>query len=44
MLMLGEQFYGLIQALKRFVRIADAGHNDLGSHAVAAARRFIAEQ
>jgi hypothetical protein len=28
---------------KRFVRIADGGHNDLGTHAVAAAKRFIAE-
>jgi hypothetical protein len=29
---------------KRFVRVAGAGHNDLGVHAVAAAKRFIAEQ
>jgi hypothetical protein len=29
---------------KRFVRVARAGHNDLGGHAVAAAKRFIAEQ
>jgi fermentation-respiration switch protein FrsA (DUF1100 family) len=39
---LGERLYGLIQAPKRFVRVAGAGHNDLG--AVAAAKRFIAEQ
>ena len=28
----------------RFVSIADAGHNDLGTRAVAAAKEFIAEQ
>ena len=33
MLVLGEQFYGLIQAPKHFVRVARAGHNDIGSHA-----------
>jgi hypothetical protein len=26
---------------KRFVRVAGAGHNDLGVHAVAEAKRFI---
>ena len=41
---LGERLYSLIQAPKRFVRIAGAGHNDLGAHAVAAAKQFIAEQ
>ena len=41
---LGERLYGLIQAPKRFVRVAGAGHNDLGAHAVAAAKQFIAEQ
>jgi len=40
----GKQLYDLIQAPKRFVRVAGAGHNDLGAHAVAAAKRFIAEQ
>ena len=40
----GKRLYGLIQAPKRFVRIAGAGHNDLGSDAVAAAKRFIVEQ
>lgn len=40
---LGKRLYGLIQAPKRFVRIAGAGHNDLGVRAVAAAQRFIAE-
>ena len=40
----GKRLYDLIQAPKRFVRVADAGHNDLGAHAVAAAKRFIAEQ
>jgi len=41
---LGERLYGLIQAPKRFVRIARAGHDDLGARAVAAAKQFIAEQ
>jgi hypothetical protein len=41
---LGKRLYGLIQAPKRFVRIAGAGHNDLGADAVAAAKRFIVEQ
>jgi len=40
---LGEHLYGLIRAPKRFVRIAGAGHNDLGLRAVAAAKHFIAE-
>ena len=40
---LGKRLYGLIGAQKRFVRVAGAGHNDLGIHAVAAAKRFIAE-
>jgi uncharacterized protein len=39
---LGERLYGLIRAPKSFVRIANAGHNDLGAQAVAAARQFIA--
>ena len=41
---LGEQLCSLARMPKRFVRIAGAGHNDLGAHAVAAAKRFIAEQ
>ncbi len=41
---LGERLYGLIRAPKQFVRIAGAGHNDLGDQAVAAAKRFIARQ
>ena len=41
---LGERLYSLIAAPKRFVRIVGAGHNDLGAHAVAAAKQFIAEQ
>ena len=41
---LGERLYGLIQAPKRFVRVAGVGHNDLGAHAAAAAKQFIAEQ
>jgi len=42
-LALGERLYGLIRAPKRFVRVAGAGHNDLGAQAVAAAKQFIAE-
>ena len=41
---LGKRLYGLIRAPKRFVRVAGAGHNDLGAHAVAAAKQFVAEQ
>ena len=41
---LGERLYSLIRAPKRFVRIAGAGHNDLGAQAVAAATQFIADQ
>jgi fermentation-respiration switch protein FrsA (DUF1100 family) len=40
---LGERLYGLIRAPRRFVRIAHAGHNDLGRRAVAAAKQFIVE-
>ena len=41
---LGERLYSLIRAPKRFVRIAGAGHNDLGAQAVAAAKQFVAEK
>jgi fermentation-respiration switch protein FrsA (DUF1100 family) len=41
---LGERLYGLARAPKRFVRIVGGGHNDLGVHAVGAAKQFIAEQ
>ena len=41
---LGERLYGLLRTPKRFVRVAGAGHNDLGARAVAAAKEFIAEQ
>ena len=41
---LGERLYSLVRMPKRFVRVAGAGHNDLGIHAVAAAKRFIAER
>jgi hypothetical protein len=41
---LGERLYGLIRAPKRFVRVASAGHNDLGARAVEAAKQFIAVQ
>ena len=40
----GERLYSLVQAPKRFVRIANAGHNDLGEQAVAAAKLFIDAQ
>ncbi len=38
---LGERLYRLIDAPKRLVRIAGAGHNDLGAQAVAAAKEFL---
>ena len=41
---LGKWLYTLIQAPKRFVSVAGAGHNDLGAKAVAAAKEFIAEK
>jgi len=41
---LGERLYGLVRMPKRFVRVAGGGHNDLGVRAVAAAKRFIAEE
>jgi fermentation-respiration switch protein FrsA (DUF1100 family) len=41
---LGERLYRLARMPKRFVRVAGAGHNDLGVQAVAAAKRFIVEQ
>ena len=41
---LGHGLYDLVRMPKRFVRVAGAGHNDLGVYAVAAAKRFIAEQ
>jgi uncharacterized protein len=41
---LGKRLYGLIRAPKRFVSVAGAGHNDLGDHAVVAAKQFVAEQ
>jgi uncharacterized protein len=40
---LGERLYSLARMPKRFV-LAGAEHNDLGLHAVAAAKRFIAER
>jgi fermentation-respiration switch protein FrsA (DUF1100 family) len=39
---LGERLFGLVRMPKRFARVAGAGHNDLGTHAVAAAKRFRA--
>jgi uncharacterized protein len=41
---LGERLYGLVRMPKRFVRVAGAGHSDLGVDAVAAAKQFIAER
>jgi fermentation-respiration switch protein FrsA (DUF1100 family) len=38
---LGERLYGLISAPKCFVRIAGAGHNDVGAQAVAAANSSL---
>ncbi len=42
---LGERLYAMINAPKRFARLAGAGHNDLGAHgAVEMAKRFLAEK
>lgn len=40
----GERLYALVTAPKRFLRIPGAGHEDLGAHAVNAARTFMAER
>jgi fermentation-respiration switch protein FrsA (DUF1100 family) len=39
---LGERLYALINTPKYFMRLSDAGHNDLGARSVAAAREFLA--
>jgi len=41
---LADRLYGLINAPKRFVRFAGAGHDDLGAQAVEAAKQFIRER
>jgi hypothetical protein len=41
---LGERLYALINAPKRFVRFPGAGHNELGTRAVEAARAFLSER
>jgi pimeloyl-ACP methyl ester carboxylesterase len=38
---LGERLYAVINAPKRFVRLTDAGHNDLGARSVEAAKQFL---
>jgi uncharacterized protein len=43
-IVLGERLYALITAPKRFVRLPDAGHNDIGARAVEAARQFLGER
>jgi fermentation-respiration switch protein FrsA (DUF1100 family) len=40
---LGQRLYELIRAPKRFVQLADGGHNDLGTRSVEAARHFLEE-
>jgi fermentation-respiration switch protein FrsA (DUF1100 family) len=40
---LGERLYAMINAPKRFVRLAGGGHNDLGARAIEAAQRFLGE-
>jgi uncharacterized protein len=40
---LGQRLYGMINAPKRFVRVAGGGHNDLGARTVAAAKEFLAQ-
>jgi fermentation-respiration switch protein FrsA (DUF1100 family) len=42
-IVLGERLHDLVRKPKRLVRVAGAGNNDLGAHAVAAAKRFVAE-
>jgi hypothetical protein len=39
-----ERLYSLIEGPKRFLRVAGAGHEDLGSRAVEAMRAFVAER
>ena len=41
---LGERLYAMINAPKRFVRLAGGGHNDLGARAIEAAQRFLGER
>jgi uncharacterized protein len=41
---LGERLYALINTPKRFVRFPGAGHNELGTRAVEAARAFLSER
>ncbi len=42
---LGERLYAMITAPKRFVRFADAGHNDLAMHgAIETAKQFLQER
>jgi len=40
----GERLYALVTAPKRFLRIAGAGHEDLGMRTVEAAKAFLAER
>jgi uncharacterized protein len=40
----GEQLYALITGPKRFLRVAGAGHEDLGMRTVEAAKAFMAER
>jgi uncharacterized protein len=40
----GERLYSLAQDPKRFLRVAGAGHEDLGMRAVEAMRAFVAER
>ena len=40
----GERLYALAEDPKRFLRVAGAGHEDLGSRAVEAMKAFVAER
>ena len=40
----GERLYALAQDPKRFLRVAGAGHEDLGTRAVEAMKAFVAER
>jgi fermentation-respiration switch protein FrsA (DUF1100 family) len=40
----GEQLYALAEDPKRFLRVAGAGHEDLGNRAIEAMKAFVAER
>jgi len=40
----GERLYALAEDPKRFLRVAGAGHEDLGARAIEAMKAFVAER